>query len=96
MELTEKMLNSVVCVGDGGENRMVEVLVDVVEGVEFEQQPSLSSSLVETTDALRKVVGVRTRTNGVVAASQVVICLGPWSGEETFYIFYLGAFLIFH
>ncbi|KAJ1431838.1 FAD dependent oxidoreductase [Ochromonadaceae sp. CCMP2298] len=43
----------------------VEVLIDSAEGLQVEGD---------------KVTGVRTKSSGVISASQVVICLGPWSG----------------
>jgi glycine/D-amino acid oxidase-like deaminating enzyme len=47
----------------------VEVIIDTAEGI------VRSSS---------GITGVRTKQHGVIATEQVIICLGPWSGEKLF------------
>lgn len=74
MELVQKMLASVSepAAGKG----VVEVLIDAVVGMEWTENEGQKVG-----SQARTVAGVRTKLSGVVSASSVVICLGPWSGN---------------
>lgn len=75
MELVQKMLASVSEPAEG--KGVVEVLIDAVVGMEWTPTEGQEGGSQEA----RTVAGVRTKLNGVVPASSVVVCLGPWSGK---------------
>ena len=69
-EYTEKVLEAAKAAG-------AEILIDTVIGIATELSNGAKSN---SKNIDRKIVGVKTANNGLIPASAVAICLGPWSG----------------
>ena len=91
-EFVEKMLASVTAPLEGGKGS-VEVLIDSAEGIHWVE--GLDNASVDSgRKKKRTVAGVLTKSHGVVLGSSVVVCLGPWSGQNLLYCLVLRLHII--
>ena len=77
------MLASVTAPLEGGKGS-VEVLFDSAEGIHW-MEGFDNTSVDSGRKKKRTVAGVVTKSHGVVLGSSVVVCLGPWSGQNLRY-----------